>query len=448
MAVKASANITLHSVVDIQATYRYYLLQSSTLAKPAVPTTNPPGTAWGDAEPTYTPGSTSSLYYVDLTVFSNGTFRYSEVSLSTAYEAAKEAYNRAMAAQNAANNAQEDVDNLNIGGRNLLRYTDITRHSSNWTIWGGGSSSVVANDYLKITPLSTSTSSGAYPAHSASLENGVEYTISFEAYSDAAIALNYCYIMCESGNSSLGISIPISTTAGRYTHTFTTSKAYDSCSIMLGCSGTAGALKPLYIRNLKLERGNRATDWTAAPEDTDDAVNDAQNTANTNSGRIDSAESSIVKLENMIAMLVTGSNGESLMTQTEDGWVFSMASFIESMNNATNSVGDLTSSVSNTNQQLDELHQSVVNLGQYTEYISFTTLNGQPAIVLGETDSEFKVVITNTDIRFMQGTDTPAYISNQSLNIKKAVVEDELKQGGFVWMARDNGNYGLLWKGE
>lgn len=93
--VVALASITLSAVVDVDACYRYYLLQSSTLTKPAAPTTFPPGEAWDDTEPTYSPGSTNSLYVVDLTVYSDGTFSYSPVSLSTAYEAAKEAYNKA-----------------------------------------------------------------------------------------------------------------------------------------------------------------------------------------------------------------------------------------------------------------------------------------------------------------------------------------------------------------
>lgn len=92
---KASAQITLHYVIDIKASYRYYLLQGSTLAKPFKPTTFPPPSTWNDTEPTYTSGSTNSLYFVDCTVFANNSFKYSEVSLSTSYEAAKEAYNKA-----------------------------------------------------------------------------------------------------------------------------------------------------------------------------------------------------------------------------------------------------------------------------------------------------------------------------------------------------------------
>lgn len=95
MAVKAAGQITLSSVVDVLATYRYYLLQSSTAAIPSKPTTFPPSSAWDDTEPGYTEGSTNSLYTVDCTVFSDYSFLYSAVSLSSSYEAAKAAYNKA-----------------------------------------------------------------------------------------------------------------------------------------------------------------------------------------------------------------------------------------------------------------------------------------------------------------------------------------------------------------
>lgn len=94
MAIKAAGQITLSSVVDVAATYRYYLLQSSTAAIPPKPTAFPPA-VWEDVEPGYTDGSTNSLYTVDCTVFSDGTFVYSPVSLSSSYEAAKAAYNKA-----------------------------------------------------------------------------------------------------------------------------------------------------------------------------------------------------------------------------------------------------------------------------------------------------------------------------------------------------------------
>ena len=110
MAIKASATISLSCVVDVQSTTRYYLLQASTLSKPSKPTSNPPSGSWTDTEPSYTSGSTNSLYFTDLTTFSDGTWAYSSVSLSSAYEAAKEAYNKAVAAQNTAQQALSNTE--------------------------------------------------------------------------------------------------------------------------------------------------------------------------------------------------------------------------------------------------------------------------------------------------------------------------------------------------
>ncbi len=102
MAVKARAQITLTVQIDIQSVWWYYKLQSSTAAKPAKPTTNPPS-GWTLTEPSYTEGSTNTLYFVELTVFTDGSFQYTDVSVDSGYEAAKAAYNKAVAAQNAAN---------------------------------------------------------------------------------------------------------------------------------------------------------------------------------------------------------------------------------------------------------------------------------------------------------------------------------------------------------
>ena len=110
MAIKASATISLSTVVDVVSCTRFYLLQSSILTPPAVPTTSPPVGDWDDTEPTYTSGSTNSLYFCDRTDFSDGTWSYSSVSLSSSYEAAKVAYNKAEAAQRAAAKALSNTE--------------------------------------------------------------------------------------------------------------------------------------------------------------------------------------------------------------------------------------------------------------------------------------------------------------------------------------------------
>lgn len=138
MAVKARAEVTLSSVTDVRAVYRYYLLQSSTLAKPAKPTQNPPGGSWDDTEPGYTSGSTNSLYVVDLTVFSDDTFQYSDVSLSSSYEAAKAAYNKAAAAQNTANSALNTANGKNTVYYSTTQPTGSLKAGDIWFNTGDG----------------------------------------------------------------------------------------------------------------------------------------------------------------------------------------------------------------------------------------------------------------------------------------------------------------------
>ena len=129
MAVLARAMVTLASIKDVASTIRYYKLLSSTATKPSAPTTNPPDNTWSTTEPTYSSTSTNTLYFVDLTVFSDGDFAYSEVSKSTSYEAAKSAYNVAQNAKDVADSAQESIDNLEIGGRNLGLYSKTFSNS-------------------------------------------------------------------------------------------------------------------------------------------------------------------------------------------------------------------------------------------------------------------------------------------------------------------------------
>ena len=125
MAVKAKAEITLATIRDVQSVTRYYLLQSSTSSIPSKPTVNPPTGSWGKTEPSYTSGSTNSLYLTDLTVFTDGSFSYSDVSLSSSYEAAKSAYNKAVAAEGKASTALAQSIEYIVGTQTAV--------TGNWT---------------------------------------------------------------------------------------------------------------------------------------------------------------------------------------------------------------------------------------------------------------------------------------------------------------------------
>lgn len=249
-----------------------------------------------------------------------------------------------------------------------------------------------------------------------------------------------------------------------------TTEFYSSTSSTEQVDGAWNTIMPewsidryLWTRNKIIYKNPTATEYTdpicdssweaignakAAADDAQASADTAKESANNAYSRVNEAYLDIDSIKASISTLVTGKNGESLMTQTDNGWTFSLAGIQDTLNGITTDMSDLGSDIDRTNSMLDALDKSIRDLGEYTEYIKFGIDNGKPCIILGETDSNFKVLITNTDIRFMEGTTIPASISNQALNIDKAVVNGELQQGDFVWLARSNGNYGLAWKGR
>ena len=215
-----------------------------------------------------------------------------------------------------------------------------------------------------------------------------------------------------------------------------------------------------YIRDLQLEKGNTATDWTPASEDlaTVEEVQNAQTsadeanaTANSNESRVTVAESTIQQLSDAISTLVVDENGESMMTQTSDGWRFDMSNINSQLSTAQNQLNDLAGDMGQIDQTINNLNDLANDLVNKTAYIVMTTdSTGSPCIELGKSDNQFKLRITNTSIDFMEGSSRIAYIDNQTLYIERAVIKNELQIGegtGFIWKKRSNRNMGLRWIG-
>ena len=261
MTIKTSSQITISKVIDIYACYRYYKLQGSTLAKPTKPTKNPPD-GWSDTEPAYISGSTNTLYFVDCNVYSDKTFSFSEVSKSSSYEAAKDAWNKANKAQDTATNAQNKVDNLQIGGRNLKLNGDFKKGLTAYGTEGDINVSI-ENDvtYTKCAKVVFSTAYASERLYTTDYNNrynllNTVYTLSFVAKASSNLKLNVYRAGTAQGIGETNLSTEWKKFEMTYTATGT-----GSVTFKLNSAGT------LYLANIKLELGNKATDWTPAPED-------------------------------------------------------------------------------------------------------------------------------------------------------------------------------------
>ena len=188
-----------------------------------------------------------------------------------------------------------------------------------------------------------------------------------------------------------------------------------------------------------------------------DASDNATSTTDKLEKRLENAEATIRQLSDSISMMVRSGKGGSLVTLDDETglWYFDISDFEKNLESTASELNDLSGIVLDESGRLDVLNTEADALAKRTEYVrSYTDEDDNPCLELGEGDSRYKVLITNTGIRLEDGTDAPAALTNKVLLIEKSVVRDEQQigyeaqvSGVWVWKRRANGNLGLSWKG-
>jgi ABC-type transporter Mla subunit MlaD len=161
------------------------------------------------------------------------------------------------------------------------------------------------------------------------------------------------------------------------------------------------------IREMKLERGNSMTPWTAAPEDTmNDLTNTVQNQATDIANKV--------------------SNDDY------NGYV-----------NATNKN---LSDIQDSQQHLSDAVNNEIKLRE--SYIQFGQDESNPYMDMGNTSSPNKMRLTNTKLSFTSNNIEVASVSNDKMRISNAEVLQSLRIGNFVWQPRSDGHMALKYSPE
>lgn len=179
--------------------------------------------------------------------------------------------------------SKTEFNNLQIGGRNLLLNTaDLTK----WHKENNITVTKDSNDYFKISTTNTSSWWGAYWRITSDKS---EQTYTLSGYNKKGTKNGYVAVRCYKGGTN-NIIAQKDVSEGYFTIKFTVPSGAETITVYLGVKPTASG-DYTYYKHPKLELGNKATDWTPAPEDIDEKFTNYSTTTQMNSAITQSANS-------------------------------------------------------------------------------------------------------------------------------------------------------------
>lgn len=315
-----------------------------------------------------------------------------------------------------ANAAKSAIDNLSIGGRNLVRestfqYTTLPSDANFiLTSVNNVSSQNFTNEGYHYTATSTNgapNSSRGIRINSNDFGLKIGDTIVFSSDIKGTFGTSnngLCVMHATTTNSAfyavVSGSTPHPTTITDWTRKSRTYTIPSSIKIesdgsfylYLFWGGGTGSAVDVYIRNVKVELGNKATEWTPAPEDIDSQIT-------TVNSSVSSLQSSVSLLQNQIALKVEQSNIDSAVS-TLNGKINSTNATISSMQSSINL--QLNSIASKVNQTVSTKNLANLKNKSGAYWTTTTSVNSKSGIA----------------IKFPVTTSTPGVEIN-SLNLKQ-----------------------------
>ena len=169
-----------------------------------------------------------------------------------------------------------EFNNLEIGGTNLVLNSSFANGGNNWNVNGTPWPPTTAIDEstsptgkaLKVTINTTAGGHGIWQ-HVRPRKTG-NYTLSFYAKADTD---NYNIVIGQEGSATKDIVLTTNWT--KYTHTYNKDNLNSNAIIFYTRNNASNGA--FYLHSIKLEYGNKATDWTPAPEDINASITAVDN---------------------------------------------------------------------------------------------------------------------------------------------------------------------------
>lgn len=353
--------------------------------------------------------------------------------------AASDATNKANAALNSAKGYADDaVDNIAVGGRNLLVKTnqgatywsnshangDYSRESTTW----------LGVNAVKMGCSKRSTSWKMYTYNITvgqfnKLKPGGSYVLSYDT--DGGSSANFMSLMSPSGVSSIVKTFTQTAIKTNYGYHYTIkivlndTLTWNNQVVYLENNLYSGV--SVIIANLKLEEGNKATPWTPAPEDTEEAINTKVSTTVFNEVKqtVSTNSATITKLSEIVTTKADGSSVTALsntvnsVKQTADSNSAAISGLLTTVSKkADGSTVDSISKTLNTVKQTADSNSA--NISELSKTVS-TKADGSSV-----TELTTRMSNAEQNLDGFKTTVSKTYVTSQTYNEKVTNLESDI----------------------
>lgn len=301
---------------------------------------------------------------------------------------------------------KSEFEGLEIGGTNLTSST-----SSPFTL-----THTSGQNYMRVTGFATNTESGI-----AAIQSGGEFTLTFN-YSvtgvDTAITFRATLQGSASGyntptlvSGTQYVSIPVGNSSGVYSIVFKPTSAqmkYGQKWTISLSSGTGNASMKMTISKWKLEKGNKATTWSPAPEDlaTTTQMTTLTQTVDGITADITTAQSGVDTLNTLVRAT---SNGVEVARKVNGSYTSTKTIMNNNSVNITDKSGTVLASYGST----ATIGKS--NAGNvYIDSNSISMRNGSKTLGKFSTKNGYTVIESTDGVKLCAGTSSapaPVYLS-------------------------------------